>query len=547
MSNPNENRSFLDKNTILAVVITMLFFFGWSTYMRHKYPEADKPVAAKTETATTTTAAVAPTQAGEAPTAQPVTSATTNVAEAEVPTTQTFIDYSTNELSFRIGSFGMGIDNINLKHFQTRDNKPIILGQAAAAGSASFATGLYENTKTINFQMTNEGNNTFKGVAVVDGMTIEKVLTVDPSKYLITSTVKVTNAPASFKGLTHHISDVLFDEPQTGLFGARAEVQDLYYTHDGDEKHNTLSKKSGAQIAEKNVGVLALSSHYFTLGMLNKSDLLPRVEANIAPKAETASARLIHQPVNPSADFNVSFEAYAGPKQLSILENIDPRLGDIIHYGMFAWIAKPLLKLLKFLNGFLGNWGLAIIALTLIVRVIVMPFNIYSFKSMKIMQKLQPEMQRLRERYKDDPQTMNREVMDLMKRNKANPLGGCLPMLLQLPVFIALYSVLGQSIELYRAPFFLWITDLSVHDKFFVLPVLMGITMYVQQKITPNTMDPAQAKVLQFMPIIFTAFMLFLPSGLTLYIFVSTLFGIIQQYVFMREKTPGAKISQVQA
>ena len=176
-----------------------------------------------------------------------------------------------------------------------------------------------------------------------------------------------------------------------------------------------------------------------------------------------------------------------------------------------------------------------------------MPFNIYSFKSMKIMQKLQPEMQRLRERYKDDPQTMNREVMDLMKRNKANPLGGCLPMLLQLPVFIALYSVLGQSIELYRAPFFLWITDLSVHDKFFVLPVLMGITMYVQQKITPNTMDPAQAKVLQFMPIIFTAFMLFLPSGLTLYIFVSTLFGIIQQYVFMREKTPGAKISQVQA
>jgi YidC/Oxa1 family membrane protein insertase len=170
---------------------------------------------------------------------------------------------------------------------------------------------------------------------------------------------------------------------------------------------------------------------------------------------------------------------------------------------------------------------------------------------MKVMQKLQPQMNAVRERYKDksneEKLQMNAEIMKLMKENKANPVGGCLPMLLQLPVFIALYQVLGQSIELYQAPFGLWIHDLSIRDPLFVTPVLMGITMFIQQKITPSTMDPQQAKIMMWMPVIFSFFMISLPAGLTLYIFVSTLFGIIQQFVFLRDRKPAGNVQAAKA
>jgi YidC/Oxa1 family membrane protein insertase len=237
----------------------------------------------------------------------------------------------------------------------------------------------------------------------------------------------------------------------------------------------------------------------------------------------------------------VKYTAFAGPKSFTELKQIDDDMTPVIDYGMFAVIAKPILWLLRYIYDLIGNWGFAIIILTIIVRGIVMPFNIFSYKSMKVMQKLQPEMAKIRERYKDksseEKLQMNQEIMQLMKVNKANPVGSCLPMLLQFPVFLALYQVLGQSIELYRAPFIFWINDLSSRDPYFVLPILMGITMFVNQKITPTTMDPQQAKILMWMPVVFSVFMVSLPSGLTLYIFVSTLFGIIQQYVFMRDRS----------
>ncbi|HPI41018.1 MAG TPA: membrane protein insertase YidC, partial [Pseudobdellovibrionaceae bacterium] len=199
-----------------------------------------------------------------------------------------------------------------------------------------------------------------------------------------------------------------------------------------------------------------------------------------------------------------------------------------------------LLYLMKFFQTLVGNWGFAIILLTLTVRVIVLPFNIMSIRSSKAMQKVQPLLTSIREKYKDDPLTLNKEMMSVMKQNGANPIGGCLPALLQIPIFLALYRVIGSSVELYQSPFVAWIGDLSSHDPFYVLPVLMGLTMFVQQKITPTPMDPVQAKVLAFLPIIMSLFMLQLPSGLTLYMFVSALFGIIQQYILMRDKNKTA-------
>ena len=189
-----------------------------------------------------------------------------------------------------------------------------------------------------------------------------------------------------------------------------------------------------------------------------------------------------------------------------------------------------------FTNGVIIG-GLAIILLTFFIRLGLLPINIKSYKSMKIMQKIQPQIQEIKEKHKSDPKQVNAEVMALMKKHKANPLGGCLPLFLQFPVFIALYRVLGESIELYQSPFVLWIEDLSLKDPYYVLPILAGLVYFIQQSITPMNLPKEQARLIKIMPLIFSVFMLALPSGLTLYLFVSGLFGLVQQFFFVKIKS----------
>jgi YidC/Oxa1 family membrane protein insertase len=201
-----------------------------------------------------------------------------------------------------------------------------------------------------------------------------------------------------------------------------------------------------------------------------------------------------------------------------------------VDFGFFGIIAVPLLRALQFFYSLIPNYGIAIILLTLAVRTLTFPLQFKSFKSMKKMQVVQPELQKLKEKYKDDPQRMQRETMELFKREGANPLGGCFPLLLQMPIFFAFYKVLYAAVELVGAPFFGWITDLSVKDPYYVLPVLMALSMFAQQKLTPSaSADPTQQKVMMFMPLIFGVIMKDLPAGLNLYIFVSTIFGVLQQ------------------
>lgn len=545
--NPNNNDkpNFLDRGTIIAFLVIMVFWFAWSKYMETKYPA--KPAVA-------TQGEAAPQVADTASPAQPTASANAPGAsegQATAPSTETFADYSDSKWSFRVSSKGMGLRDIDIKGYQTRTNEPIVLGNVQS--NYPFATSLVGSDQPIDFAVERVGEDTFVGRASVDGLQIEKTMKIDSSNYTISTDVKVQGAGAGFKGLETYLSDGVQETQQSGLFSGHSSYdrQDWYVAHEGTKTRSVIVKDKGVAVAEKNVEVLALSSHYFALAIVDRSNLLPRFESNVAPQSAEATGRLVYQPVNANDGFSIQYTGFAGPKSLSTLTSIDERLGHIIDYGMFAIIAHPLLWLLRFLHSIIGNWGWAIIGLTVIVRLIVMPFNIYSFRSMKVMQKVQPEMNRIREKYKDKPAEqrlqMNQEIMELMKRNKANPLGGCLPMLLQLPVFFALYQVLGQSIELYRAPFIFWIHDLSMRDPFYVLPVLMGITMFIQQKITPTTMDPAQAKILMWMPVIFSFFMLTLPSGLTLYIFVSTLFGITQQYMFMRDRTPATTVKEAKA
>lgn len=209
-------------------------------------------------------------------------------------------------------------------------------------------------------------------------------------------------------------------------------------------------------------------------------------------------------------------------------------LGDNLHlsvdFGFFAILAVPTLRALQFVYKYLPNYGLAIILVTILIRLITFPLQYKSFKSMKKMQIIQPELAKIKEKYKDEPQKMQKETMDLFKKAGANPLSGCLPLLLQMPFFFAIYKVLYSSVELVGAPFYGWIYDLSVQDPYYVLPVLMAVAMFAQQKMTPTTsMDPTQAKIMLFMPIIFAFIMKSLPAGLVLYILVSTTVGIFQQ------------------
>jgi YidC/Oxa1 family membrane protein insertase len=229
---------------------------------------------------------------------------------------------------------------------------------------------------------------------------------------------------------------------------------------------------------------------------------------------------------------NMIFNGYVGPKEYKVLENIKPVLVNVIEYGWFTFASQPLFQLLSWLHGIFGNWGWSIIALTLMIRAVLYPLTYKGMVSMQKIKEISPKIKEIQAKYKSDPQRMNAAVMDMYKKHKANPLGGCLPMLLQIPVFFAIYRVLLNAVELQGAPWMLWITDLSRMDDYYILPILMGASMFFQQRLTPNNFtDPLQEKVFKYLPVIFTFFFLTFPSGLVLYWFVNNLFSIGQQFI----------------
>jgi YidC/Oxa1 family membrane protein insertase len=237
---------------------------------------------------------------------------------------------------------------------------------------------------------------------------------------------------------------------------------------------------------------------------------------------------------------SVTHRLFVGPKDIDILKAQGNALEQSLDLGWFTVIAKPLLYTLKFFYNYVGNYGIAIIIITIILKALFFPLTHKSYKSMKGMQKIQPEMTKLREKYKDDRDAMNKAVMELYREHKVNPMGGCLPMVVQIPVFFALYKSLMFSIELRHAPFLLWITDLAGPDNLFgqllhvpmvigPLPILMGISMFVQQKMTPSNMEPMQQKMMLALPVVFTFMFLSFPSGLVLYWLVNNVLTIGQQ------------------
>jgi len=373
------------------------------------------------------------------------------------------------------------------------------------------------------------------------GIVVDKIYTFRRDSYEIDVRYEIHNDSAQdWRGWAY--GQLQRNDPDGG--GAR-----LIYTYTGaalSSPDNRYDKIDFGDIRDQKLereianGWAAMLQHYFVSALLPAdSDASYRYYTSVI-KRDSAQPRYVigtttpPVPVAAGATGSVSHRLYVGPKEQHRLEKLAPSLDLTVDYGILWFIAKPLFWGLEKFHALTGNWGWAIILLTLLIKIVFYKLSAAGYRSMARMRQIQPRLMALRERYADDKQRLNQAMMEMYKTEKINPLGGCLPILVQIPVFIALYWVLLESVELRQAPFILWLRDLSIPDPWFVLPLVMGITMFIQQKLNPAPIDPVQEKIMMSLPIVFTVFFAFFPAGLVLYWVVNNILSIAQQWLITR-------------
>ena len=315
-----------------------------------------------------------------------------------------------------------------------------------------------------------------------------------------------------------------------------------YWSADSSYTKMKMGELDDEKLNEKvNGGWIAWLQHYFVSAWIPDANTqhtfstLKDSQGNYIVRFTSPSVS-----VGPGEQTTIKSQFYAGPKIQDDLKAISPGLDLTIDYGFLWWIAQPLFVVLSFIHSFVGNWGWSIILLTCLIKLIFFPLSATSYRSMANMRRVAPKLQALREQHGDDRQKMSQGMMELYKKEKINPLGGCLPILVQMPVFISLYWVLMESVEIRQAEWLGWITDLSLKDPYFILPIIMGATMFLQQQLNPTPPDPMQAKVMKMLPIVFTFFFLWFPAGLVLYWVVNNCLSIAQQWYITRQIEKGA-------
>lgn len=358
--------------------------------------------------------------------------------------------------------------------------------------------------------------------------------------YLISERVFVRNH--SPNQISASLGFTLASEALSAIKDKYTPTQITYYDLDGYKSESSEKKLIPGIQAENGIHWGAIQSNYFLTAVVPgfESPTFKAVLENGVHRAVMETPAFVLDP-GMKLQFNTTY--YLGPREGKSLSLAPNNLEAAMHYGWFDIIAKPLIDVLNFFYNYVHNYGLAIILLTICIKLIFWPLSQKSYKSMQQMKKLQPMMLKLREKYKDDREKMNQEIMQLYKTYKVNPLGGCLPIAMQIPVFIALYQALMGAIELRHAPFLshvpftdiIWLADLSAKDPFYVTPLIMGATMFLQQKLTPPPGDPTQAKIMLILPIVFTFLFLNFPSGLVLYWLVNNVLSIAQQWWVMRK------------
>lgn len=513
----NEKKSFLDSNTILAMALTFLIFIGWQKYMEAKYPQAKKPKVTEQLIGKTDNVEIAVDKQVQ------LQAEVLNVEEKTV-------SFENDSWSFKVNSKGMSVDDVVIKKINKVAKIPYVFKNS----KSFYGTAL--DGKILNFDFKKVDENTFKGTALSFGQTITKTVVVDSSKFDFKVTIEVSGDRQKAFSIDQVITSKV-QEPKNKIFFLPAfQRNEFFVSGDNDEERKVLTTDLVLETPELYPGsdVVSVGDEYFAAALLNTGKILPDV--SFGQNKDILDVAVSYEFTELVKVNEIEYELFIGPKNVDLLSSVSPKLDNLINFMYLGFLARPILRGLNLLYGVFGNYGWAVVILTLLIRLLIMPLTVSSLKSMKRMQAIQPELKKIKEKYKDQPQVVNTKTMEIMKSNKVNPLGGCLPMLLQMPIFFAFYRGLSESVDLYQAPFFGWITDLSIMDPYFIFPVLSMVGMVVHQLVTPSNMEPMQKKMMLFMPVVFGIFFITLPSALTIYMAIGAWFGILQHTIFLRDK-----------
>ena len=367
-----------------------------------------------------------------------------------------------------------------------------------------------------------------------NGLYVEKRLTFSRGSYAIGIEQTLRNATTqAWRGDQYTQLLRRSREPERSMFNVASYSFDGPITYDGDKSEKLdrgdLIKKGPVEYATADGWVGAIQ-HHFLNAIVPEPDAQHIFRVEVSNDTMIASVVGAKQTVEVGESHTFTRTLYVGPKLQAQLGELHERLKLTVDYGWLTILSQPMFWLLAFVYQYVGNWGVAIIVVTILIKLVFYKLTESSGRSMAKMRNLQPRMKALQERYKDDRQQLSQQMMELYKREQVNPAAGCLPILVQMPFFLAFYWVLVESVEMRQAPFALWITDLSARDPYFILPLIMGAAMLLQQKLNPAPADPVQARVMQIMPIMFTGFFAFFPSGLVLYWATNTILSIAQQW-----------------
>ena len=542
------------KKTILWAVFSMsglMLYNNWQVHEGKPSMFGGAPISAPTPADKSSAAnkVDVPSQISGAP----VIAATPTVNSGAIESAEKFV-LQNDVLVLEISTNGANVVDAKLLKALTSDNKPIELFQYTPSHKYFARSGLIAlgnndlPNHTSTFKLIQSGKDGSGRPFLIlaserNGVKLEKTFILNPGSYVVDVGHRVTQSGANATPLvlyTEIVRDASQEQkigPFDGAFSASTFTGPAAYTD--KEKFNELEFTAidknkitiPTQVAAGEPAWIAMVQHYFASAWIPGDKSARDIYAG---RIDNGLYRIGMQiPIGVVAQGSTVVEKarlFVGPQEETVLETIAPGFELLKDYGYLTILAKPIFWLLEKIHGYVGNWGWAIILLTVLIKLVFFPLSAASYKSMARMKEVQPRLMAMREQYKSEPQKLNQAMMEMYRKEKINPLGGCLPVVIQIPVFIALYWVLLSSVEMRGAPWVLWIHDLSVPDPYYILPVIMAISMFVQTKLNPTPPDPIQAKVMMYMPIIFSVMFFFFPAGLVLYWVVNNLLSIAQQW-----------------
>ena len=538
------------KRTVLWVIFFMSAVMLFDNWQRdHGRPSMFFPSATPTQTAAS--AAPGTTTPGTQPADLPQTDTSTPGA---APAAQAqLIPFSTDVYSGEIDTRGGTLSKLSLINkgngkqpdlvitlFDHTADHTYLARTGLLGGDFPNHTDIYTPVANQPHDLTGDANSfslSFES-PVKGGVKVVKTYTFTRGSYVIGVSTKIVNVGTTPVTPTVYMELVRDSQPVETPRFSHTFIGPAVYT---DQHHfqkmtfSDIDKNKEDYANQADNGWIAMVQHYFATAWIPQQGVRRDIYVNkIDPSLYRVGVKEAVPTIAPGQSAEVSAKLFAGPEEERMLEGIAPGLELVKDYGWVTIIAKPLFWLLEKIHSYVGNWGWSIVLLTLLIKAVFFPLSAASYKSMARMKAITPRMQALRERFKGDPQKMNAALMELYKTEKVNPFGGCLPVVIQIPVFISLYWVLLSSVEMRGAPWILWIHDLSQQDPFFILPVLMAVSMFLQTRLNPTPPDPVQAKMMMFMPIAFSVMFFFFPAGLVLYYVVNNVLSIAQQYYITR-------------